>query len=413
MLEQLIHSPRDLARHRAAPYLNEREQYLNDCAAQQYSRSTLLLKARELLWVARKLSIYPNLQLTYEQIEAVACGWDERQQVPKCTRTLDPRFTRGRFLQAARTWLRFLGCLVQPEESFPFAEELAAYIAWMRDEQEMAATTVDRRTHIVRRLLRWYADKGRPLVEIGIADVDVYLAQAKCTRRTLKNVVQILRSFFHFCSTRGWCAKSMVEVIVGPKVFPQELIPTGPPWSEVQRLLASMDSDSPADRRDLPVLMLCAIYGFRACEVAHLQIDDIDWDQGVLRVTRAKRKGRQLFPLVATVGNALADYLRLARPPCGSRRLFLTLHPPFRPLTSRGVSSLATRRLSGLGIQARSTGAHCLRHACATHMLARGLSLKEIGDQLGHRSTLSTRTYAKVDLAGLRRVAAFDLGELS
>jgi site-specific recombinase XerD len=48
--------------------------------------------------------------------------------------------------------------------------------------------------------------------------------------------------------------------------------------------------------------------------------------------------------------------------------------------------------------------------ACAGRLLARGLSLKEIGDHLGHRSPDSTRIYAKVDLQGLREVAAFDLG---
>jgi len=53
-----------------------------------------------------------------------------------------------------------------------------------------------------------------------------------------------------------------------------------------------------------------------------------------------------------------------------------------------------------------------LRHACASHLLQRGLTLKEIGDHLGHRSPDTTRIYAKVDLAGLRQVAAFDLGEL-
>ena len=45
-------------------------------------------------------------------------------------------------------------------------------------------------------------------------------------------------------------------------------------------------------------------------------------------------------------------------------------------------------------------GPHALRHACATHLLAQGLSLKEIGDHLGHQSPETTRIYAKVDLAG-------------
>jgi len=43
-------------------------------------------------------------------------------------------------------------------------------------------------------------------------------------------------------------------------------------------------------------------------------------------------------------------------------------------------------------------------------LVAAGLSLKVIGDHLGHRSTSATRLYAKVDLAGLREVAALELG---
>ncbi len=55
---------------------------------------------------------------------------------------------------------------------------------------------------------------------------------------------------------------------------------------------------------------------------------------------------------------------------------------------------------------------HCaetLRHACATHLLAQGMSIKEIADHLGHQSPQTTRVYAKVDLAALRTVADFNL----
>jgi site-specific recombinase XerD len=65
-----------------------------------------------------------------------------------------------------------------------------------------------------------------------------------------------------------------------------------------------------------------------------------------------------------------------------------------------------------LGIQTAHYGPHSLRHACAAHLVEAGLSLKEIGDHLGHRSAYATRTYAKIDLIGLQEVAAFDLGGL-
>jgi len=57
-------------------------------------------------------------------------------------------------------------------------------------------------------------------------------------------------------------------------------------------------------------------------------------------------------------------------------------------------------------------GPHALRHAGATHLLAHGFSLKEIGDHLGHRLPKTTAVYAKVNLAGLREVANLNLGGL-
>jgi site-specific recombinase XerD len=69
-------------------------------------------------------------------------------------------------------------------------------------------------------------------------------------------------------------------------------------------------------------------------------------------------------------------------------------------------------RLTALGVELPHRGPHCLRHACATHLLAQGESMKSIGDCLAHRSTRATGVYAKVDMPQLREVAAFDLGAL-
>jgi site-specific recombinase XerD len=117
---------------------------------------------------------------------------------------------------------------------------------------------------------------------------------------------------------------------------------------------------------------------------------------------------------VESVGNAILTYLQRARPRrCTSRELFVTLKAPFRPLSAGGLYHAVSSRLHALGIGTTHYGPHGLRHACAAHLVAEGLSLKEVGDHLGHRSAYATRTYARIDLAGLREVAAFDLGGLS
>ena len=58
-------------------------------------------------------------------------------------------------------------------------------------------------------------------------------------------------------------------------------------------------------------------------------------------------------------------------------------------------------------------GPDALRHAAAQHLLASGLSMKEVGDYLGHRSISATSAYAKVQLSALREVADIDLEGLT
>jgi integrase/recombinase XerD len=70
---------------------------------------------------------------------------------------------------------------------------------------------------------------------------------------------------------------------------------------------------------------------------------------------------------------------------------------------------IASRRMRRLGIDSAHHGPHALRHACATHLLKKGSSLREIADFLGHRDCRSVGIYAKFDTRSLRKVAAFSL----
>ena len=108
MFEHLFSHPSVVARHRAAPYAEERQHYLTLCAHQGYAHATLRLKARELLWIAQKLPVAPELPMTSAQLEAVASDWHDRQQY--AGRPLNTRRTWARFMAEARAWLRFLGC---------------------------------------------------------------------------------------------------------------------------------------------------------------------------------------------------------------------------------------------------------------------------------------------------------------
>jgi integrase len=217
-----------------------------------------------------------------------------------------------------------------------------------------------------------------------------------------------LRSFFRYAEAQGW-SSGVAVAIDAPRIYAQEGLPLGPTWEQVQQLVGSFSGNSAVDIRDRAIVLLLAVYGLRSGEVTRLRLEDVDWVGEILHVTRSKQRCTQQYPLDPAVGDAILRYLKEARPRCSYRELFLTLNAPVRPLKPNCITPIVHSRLDALGIQVPRRGAHCLRHACARHLLAAGFSLKQIGDQLGHQSAAATRVYVKVDLDGLREVAELDL----
>lgn len=413
MFEELFKRRPTVERHQNAPYAEERSRYLAFCAQRGYTKGTLLFMARELFWVAHKLAVHPEHSLNAEQIKAAARGWTERERC--CGQKMNPRWTRERFLQVARPWLRFLGRLSEPVQPTPFAHLSEDFAQWQDQERGLSPRTIQHRQGCIRQFLLWYGDRSGSFSEVQIADLDTFLAACAAkgwSRYAMKNMTHSLRAFFRHSARQGWCSHRIAEAIQGPRIFRQEVLPAGPAWQDVRRLLGSMDTHRPPDLRDRAIVMFLAIYGWRASEVAKLRLEDIDWNRRVIRLPRSKQRATQTYPLLPLVGNALLRYLQEVRPRCLHREVFLTLIAPVRPVSRSVLYSLTSKRMVELGIHSRHRGPHSLRHACAAHLVSEGFSLKEIGDHLGHRSASATRIYAKVDLPGLRQVAAFDLGGL-
>jgi site-specific recombinase XerD len=414
MFDTLFRYPRVLARHCEGPAANDRDRFLAHCANGGTAHSTLLGLAPELLAIARRIELDGSHSIPLVEIETAADRWVAYQRRHHRVRTA--RFTRERFIQTATAWLRFLGRLQEPQgEPAAFAELTHEFECYLREERGLSPRTIRTRLWHVQAFLHWLSEQGSGLGELRLEQIDVFLAlrrtQGWC-RVSMAAIVSALRCFFRYAGERGWCATILAAGIEGPRMFAHEALPVGPKWEEVQRLIASTDTDDPQDIRDRAILLLLAVYGLRSGEVVALTLDDVGWEHDILHVSRPKQRCKQDYPLVATAGQAILRYLQWVRPRIRSRSLFLTIKAPYRPLVAASLHYLVSTRLTALNICCPRRGPHALRHACATHLVAEGLSLKQIGDHLGHRSAYATRTYAKVDLAGLRQVADIPLGDL-
>jgi integrase/recombinase XerD len=202
---------------------------------------------------------------------------------------------------------------------------------------------------------------------------------------------------------------SVAAGIRGPMLRRDIFEPQGPKWCDVLRLLKSTKGDQVIRIRARALLMLYAVYGLRSSEAIRIRLSDIDWERNSFTVRRAKRGGLQQFPMQPEVGEAIQHYIQRARPNCDCPEVFVTWRKPFRPMRPHTMAHVVGKRMKALGIQSRHHGPQSLRHACATHLLAKGAHLQDIADFLGHRSRESVRTYAKFSRESLMEVAEVDL----
>jgi site-specific recombinase XerD len=412
MHDELFKVPTVVARYRAGPYVESREQFLKKARADGYSPATVERIAWALLVVA-EIVHRDGGSITSKRLRSALL----RHVRPKSPGRPPSPHTIKLILQSGEPWLRSMGALMdEPERPQRFITELLAFKEYMRVERGLSPVTITSRDEAI----RWFCDslpsRVRSLGAVTIAHVDAFLetqARRGWSRRSLYPLGGRLRSFFRYAAGRGWCRPDLAPSIELPHLYALEDVPRAPSIEQVDRLLEdTASSDDPVNIRDQAILSLLIHYGLRRGEVERLTLDDLDWVAETIHVTRPKMRRAQSYPMSVRVGDAILHYLRRARPRSRHRALFLTIQAPFRPLSGPSITTMVRMRLTKQGVQLNRRGAHCLRHACAGQLLDAGFTLKQIADHLGHRSMETTRIYTKIDLRSLRQVAEIDLGAL-
>ena len=120
-------------------------------------------------------------------------------------------------------------------------------------------------------------------------------------RLTVQTRASTLRSFLYYAQQKGWCREGLADTVKSARCYTGESFPLRPSWREVCRLLSSLKGDHSSAIRDRAIILLLAVYGLRAGEVAGLRLEDFDWERELLRVRRPKQRKAQEYPLVRSL----------------------------------------------------------------------------------------------------------------
>ena len=235
-----------------------------------------------------------------------------------------------------------------------------------------------------------------------LRDYVYHLKDLGLSPASIRRNVSAIRTYYKFYSVKGTRRRTLANVSSCPKRW--RTLPDVLSINEVERLLGAPTVDEPLAFRDRAILELGYGAGLRVGEWLSIDIKDVLFEQGLVRIFGKGSKER-MVPIGRSAIAAVAFYLRELRPRLekgeGKGKLFLNARG--RPLSRMGAWGILQKHVERAGI-GKTVTPHTLRHSFATHLLERGADLRAVQDMLGHADISTTQIYTHVDREYLRSV---------
>jgi integrase/recombinase XerD len=288
-------------------------------------------------------------------------------------------------------------------------EEVRRFDTYLERICGLASKTRQVRTHFIHRFLSARFPRG---------PIDLSDCNPQQIRRFVMDTVQgwrpgsvavlcgAMRSYLRFRAVHGERTGALMAAVPSIADWRTTSLTTALTEVEIDLFLDAFDCTSPEGGRNYAIARCLVDLGLRAGEVARLELEDLNWRKGTLRLRRTKGKRVDMLPIPARTGQAIVQYLQRRPTQRSNRALFVRYRPPLdAPLTVEIVYWAMRQAYDRAGIARPWAGTHCLRHSLACHLVNVGTPLKEIADVLRHRSLNTTMIYAKSNIAQLAAVA--------
>lgn len=293
-----------------------------------------------------------------------------------------------------------------------FEDELGAlfneYLDYLTDVKHLAPSTISWRKQYLYDLYAFIKDAEITPDGLIVERLEDFFRLKNYTSASRRNAGTSIKLFLQYIYDRGYTQRDMSVGVMKDNYDRHSKLPSTYTEEEIRSAIAEVDRASGIGKRDYLVLLLAAEYGWRAKDITTFRFDEIDWDKNSICFDQHKTGDAVEFPLLASVGNAIIDYVRYGRPESDSPYVILCSERSkwAKPLSSPTIHSIVTQYLRKAKVpnwQTKKHGPHSFRHSLASNMLKREISLPVISTVLGHQTTATTKYYLKIDIEKLRQ----------
>ncbi|MDR1249100.1 MAG: tyrosine recombinase [Treponema sp.] len=249
----------------------------------------------------------------------------------------------------------------------------------------------------IRRFLAWLDSERIGVETVDSLEISRYLGEGRGKKnqnsRSTAKAISALRSFFRYIGDEGLRVDNPAALLEAPRKSGR--LPETLSRELVEGILENADTRSPLGLRDRAIFELIYSSGLRVSEAAGLNLRDLYFPEGIVRL-RGKGNKERMVPFGGEAASLLKRYLEEARPALAkaghSPALFLGRTG--KRLSRKGMwrNYAALTVLSGAGSRI-----HALRHSYATELLRGGADLRSVQELLGHADLATTQIYTHVD----------------
>jgi integrase/recombinase XerC len=284
-------------------------------------------------------------------------------------------------------------------------KELGQFLSYLKHERNASPHTIASYRRDLNQLGRFLEERGTVLTSVDNVILRSFLAtlyERKIKKSTIARKLAAMRSFFQFCIRNKWIQDNPAKVVATPRQ--DKHVPSFLSEQEMEAFLDLPRSDKPLDLRDKALLELLYATGLRVSELVGINIEDISFEERLIRVL-GKGKKERIVPFGKMAEGSLNEYMRariaIHQGKIDEKALFLNYRG--ERLTSRSVERIVDKHIQSSAMR-RKISPHSLRHSFASHLLSRGADLRAIQEFLGHESLATTQKYTHIDLKQLLEV---------
>jgi integrase/recombinase XerD len=212
-----------------------------------------------------------------------------------------------------------------------------------------------------------------------------------------------LKGFFLYLLKNKYIIKNPIEKITAPKI--SKKLPSVLDINEIEKILSAPNVTDKLGLRDKAILELFYACGTRVSELINLKINDLFFDDEIIRVFGKGSKER-LIPIGSSAIKWVGEYLKKSRPLLmkkskSENNLFLNSRAS--KLSRMGIWKIIDRYVKEAGIE-RDVHPHTFRHSFATHLLEGGADLRAVQEMLGHADISTTQIYTHIDRDYIKQI---------